>query len=519
VAFQSDADDLVATDTNGTRDVFVRDLQSGVTILVSVNKDGTGSGNGSSNFPNISADGRYVAFTSRADDLVATDTNGASDIFVRDLQSGTTTLVSFNKDGTNSGNGNSWTSAISADGRFVAFQSTADDLVATDTNGTWDVFVRDRESGTTTLVSVNKEGTGSGNSYSIFPNISADGRFVAFSSRADDLVATDTNGKQDIFVRDLQNGTITLVSFNKDATDSGNGDSWTSAISADGRVVAFTSIADDLVTTDTNGKHDVFVRDLQSGTTTLVSVDKDGTDSGNGGCSTSENPVISVDGRIVAFHSWSDNLVDTDTNGTWDVFVRDLQSGTTTLVSVNKDGTDSGNGGSKVQLEDYQMPQTTISSDGRFVAFSSWADDLVATDTNGKQDIFVRDLQSGTTNLVSVNKDGTSSGNGNSWNPVITPDGRFVAFTSFASDLVATTDTNGERDIYVRDLQSGTTTLVSVNKDGTDAGTCAGFCYSCFPMISPDGRFVVFYSGADDLVATDTNGTSDVFVRDLQHGT
>jgi Tol biopolymer transport system component len=433
----------------------------------------------------------------------------------------TVELVSVNKDGTDSGNDDSsYHYSISADGRFVAFQSTADDLVATDTNGTWDVFVRDRESGTTTLVSVNKDGTDSGKVGtsgwgSFSPMISADGRFVTFTSDAADLVATDANGRHDIFVRDLQSGTTNLVSVNEEGADSGNGNSWISAISADGRFVAFTSIADDLVNTDTNGVYDVFVRDLQRGSTTLVSVNKDETDSGNDG---SNYPVISSDGRIVAFESYADDLVATDTNGKRDVFVRDFQSGTTTLVSVNKDGTDSGNGYSNAQREDTQIPQPTISADGRFVAFESTANDLVATDTGG-YDVFVRDLQNGTTTLISVNKDGTGSGNGDSWNPVVSPDGQFVAFTSFASDLVETTDTNGERDVFVRDLQSGTTTLVSINKDGTDSGTCAGFCYSSFPMISPDGRFVVFNSGANDLVATDNNGRWDVFVRDLQRGT
>jgi Ca2+-binding RTX toxin-like protein len=171
----------------------------------------------------------------------------------------TVELVSVNKDGTDSGNGDSsYYYSVSADGRFVAFQSDADDLVATDTNGTRDVFVRDLQSGVTILVSVNKDGTGSGNGSSNFPNISADGRYVAFTSRADDLVATDTNGTSDVFVRDLQHGTTTLVSFNKDGTSSGNSGSGGSVMSADGRIVVFTSIADDLVTTDTNGERDVF---------------------------------------------------------------------------------------------------------------------------------------------------------------------------------------------------------------------------------------------------------------------
>jgi Ca2+-binding RTX toxin-like protein len=264
----------------------------------------------------ISPDGRFVAFRSAADDLVATDTNGLKDIFVRDLQIGTTTLVSVNKDGTDSGIGYSWANEISADGRFVAFVSWADNLVVTDTNGTADVFVRDLQLGTTTLVSVNNDGNDSGNRFSASPTISVDGRFVAFSSFANDLVVTDIGGKN-VFVRDLQRGITTLVSISKDGTDDGNGISYFPEISADGRFVAFYSEADNLVTTDTNGVEDVFVRDLQRGTTILVSANKDKTDSGNGN---SLYNTISADGRVVAFYSAADDLVATDTNGTGDVF-------------------------------------------------------------------------------------------------------------------------------------------------------------------------------------------------------
>jgi Tol biopolymer transport system component len=444
-----------------------------------------------------------VTFRSAADDLAGTDTNGEQDVFARDLQSGTTTLVSVNKDGTDSGAGKHFRSVISPDGRLVAFESTADNLAGTDTNGKQDVFVRDLQSGTTTLVSVNKDGTDSGNLSpsnhgSFAPEFSADGRFVAFSSDAYDLVATDTNDEQDVFVRDLQSGTTALVSINKDGTDSAGGYSQSSAISSDGRFVAFESKAYDLVVTDSNNEWDVFVRDIESGTTTLVSANKHGTDSGAG---YSIMPMISADGRFVAFESQSDDLVVTDTNGTMDVFVRDLQSGSTTLVSVNKDGTDSGTGNSYV---------SAISADGRFVAFISTADDLVATDTNGTMDVFVRDLQSGATTLVSVNKDGTDSGTNASNFPEISANGRFVTFYSLADDLVAS-DGNGMGDTFVRDLESGATTLVSLNKDGTDSANG----YSFTSVISADGRIVAFQSDADDLVATDSNGKEDVFVYEV----
>ena len=193
---------------------FFVDVSGVVTRLVSINRFGTGSGNGFSpaNPPTISADGRFVAFASLASDLVANDTNGANDVFVRDLQLGTTTVVSINRFGTGSGNGSSSGARISLDGRFVAFASLASDLVANDTNGaTGDVFVRDLQLGTTSLASVNRFGTGSGNNVSSdgVPAISADGRFLAFQSVASDLVANDTNGATvDVFVRDLQRGRL-----------------------------------------------------------------------------------------------------------------------------------------------------------------------------------------------------------------------------------------------------------------------------------------------------------------------
>jgi hypothetical protein len=464
---------------------------------VSVNRARTRSGNDYSGFSVISANGRFVAFESVASDLVENnnDTNGNSDVFVRDLKTGATTLVSVNSAGTGTGNHESLVWDISVDGRFVAFQSDASDLVANDTNGSMsDVFVRDLKTGTTILVSVNRAGTASGNFSSRQPAMSADGRFVAFASFASDLVANDTNGTENIFVRDLRTGTTALVSVNSTGTDTGDMSSFNPAISADGRFVAFESDASDLVANDTNGTADAFVRDRKTGTTTLVSVNSAGTGSGN-----RESFVwdISADGRFVAFTSFASDLVTNDTNDTGDVFVRDLKTGTTTLASVNRAGTGSGN---------EESLDLAISANGRFVTFVSLASDLVANDTNGGFDVFVHDLKTGTTTLVSVN--GAGAGSGFSFNPVISADGRFVAFTSPVGDLVGN-DTNGTFDVFVRDLKTRTTTLVSVNSAGTDGGN--GLSGS--PAISADGSCVAFTSSASDLVPNDTNGTLDIFAR------
>jgi Tol biopolymer transport system component len=400
-----------------------------VVARVSVASDGT-QGNGDSFDGSISADGRYVAFASKASNLVAGDTNGKQDIFVQDRQTGQTTRVSVASDGAQ-GNGDSGQPVISADGRFVAFYSSASNLVPGDTNGVEDVFVHDRLTGQTTRVSVASDGA-QGNGPSWGPSISGDGRFVAFESRASNLVPGDTNDTTDVFVHDRLTGQTMRVSVASDGRE-GNSYSWLARISADGRFVVFTSDASNLVPGDTNGTWDVFVHDRQTGQTTMVSVAPDGTP-GNG---RSIGVSISGDGRFVAFMSEASNLVAGDTNGTWDVFVRDRLTGQTTRVSVASDGTQ-GNASSS---------GGALSGDGRFVVFSSIASNLTPGDTNGAMDVFVHDRQTGQTTMVTVASDG-AQGNADSSGAAISADGRFVVFTSRASNLVPG-DTNGTWDIFV----------------------------------------------------------------------
>ncbi|HEX9903677.1 MAG TPA: hypothetical protein VGA77_01815, partial [Propylenella sp.] len=276
-------------------------------------------GNAPSKHPSISANGRFVAFDSSASNLVAGDANTADDVFVRDRQTGTTELVSVDTGGLDPGNAPSKHPSISANGRFVAFDSSASNLVAGDANNADDVFVRDRQTGTTELVSVNTGGLEPGNGRSEHPSISADGRFVAFASRATDLargmplVAADN-----IFVRDLQAGTTEWVSRPNTWGDP-RGPSQQPSISADGRFVAFHSLAHDLVAGDTNEAFDVFVHDRLTGLTERVSVRSSG-----GQANQSSGPSsISADGRRVAFYSLATNLVAGDTNLTGDIFLRD----------------------------------------------------------------------------------------------------------------------------------------------------------------------------------------------------
>jgi Tol biopolymer transport system component len=399
-------------------------------------------GNNPSDGPTISADGRFVAFESSATNLVAGDTNGAWDIFVRDRQTGTTYLVSKSSSGVQ-GDGLSNYPSISADGRFVAFQSVATSLVAGDTNAKTDIFVRDRQTGTTTLVSKDSAGV-QGDDNSKHPMISADGRYVVFDSYATNLVTGDTNGFSDIFVRDRQTGTTTLISKSS-AGVVGDSDSIYPSFSSDDRYVAFESYATNLVAGDTNGMYDIFVRDRLTGTTTLVSKSS----AGGQGDDYSEYPRLSADGRYVAFSSDATNMVPGDTNAKTDVFVRDRQTGTTWLLSKDSAGVPG----------DSTSSSPSISSDGRFVVFYSDSANLVSGDNNAKTDIFVRDRQTGTTTLLSKSPAGVV-GNDFSGNPAISADGRYVAFDSYATNLVSN-DINGVSDVFVRDRNTGTTTLSS----------------------------------------------------------
>ena len=371
ITFLSSASDLVVGDTNGVRDVFVHDCQDGSTTRVSVDSAGA-EGDNWCDSTAISADGRYVAFTSLASNLVAGDTNAAADIFVHDRQTGATTRVNLDSVGAEA-NDWSWSAAISADGRYVAFVSDASNLVAGDTNGTSDIFVHDRQTGQTTRVSVDSAGV-EGDDWADSPSISADGRSVAFFSPSTNLVAGDTNGASDVFVHDRQTG-LTVRASVSSAGAQGNGASLNPALAAGGRFVSFQSAADDLVAGDTNAKVDVFVHDLQTGQTTRESVDSAGAQV-NGSSYTS---ALSADGRYLALRSVATDLVSGDANGADDVFLRDRQAGLTTRVSLDAAGGE-GNGASV---------EPVITPDGRYVAFASQATDLVPGDTNGSMDIFV----------------------------------------------------------------------------------------------------------------------------------
>jgi Tol biopolymer transport system component len=415
-----------------------------VTQRVSLDSGGA-QGNDSSFEATVSEDGRYVAFASFASNLVPGDTNGpfyGVDVFVRDRRTGITERVSVSSGGAQ-GNDQSFEAFVSGNGRYVAFYSSASNLVPGDTAGYGDVFVHDRLTHTTERVSVSTGGA-EGEGFSGDPSISADGRYVAFVSSAYNLVAGDNwNGVPDVFVRDRQNGTTECVSVVPSGGQHESG-TWSvqARISADGRFVAFSTYATNILPGVVGARPTVYVRDRQTGAIDLVSVDMGGQQAPN----TSGTPSISADGRFVAFMSNASTLVPGDTNDMFDVFVRDRQAATTERVSVDSLGSQS-NGGSY---------SSSISADGRYVAFYSSATNLVPGDTNGWDDAFVHDRVSGLTERVSVASDGTQ---GNSLTQSsftsMSADGRFVVFPSYSNNLVPG-DTNGKHDIFVRDRLGGT---------------------------------------------------------------
>ena len=464
-------------------------------VLITVQGADVASGNSLSEDPVVSANGRFVAFESFAFNLAPVGPNARKNIFRRDLQTGVTTLVSVNVSGNGGGNGDSQDPVISADGRYVAFESHANNLT-NDTNTFLDVFVRDMQTGVTTLLSLNSAGTGSGNQESFNPTMSANGRVVVFQTFASNLSGIDNNNQPDVFARDLQTGTLHLVSCNIGCTAAGNNASFTANvpkdkapranISDDGRIVVFESRATDLVTIPMapNGFTEVFARDLQTGTTTLLSVNMQGTMSVGG-----QVPVISGDGRFAVFQSSAADITANDSGFGLDLFRRDLQTGVTAMVSATITNT-----GSDGPSNSGYFPN--VSTDGRYITFQSNAKNYVANDLNNGYDAFRRDMQTNTTVLISGTTAGGSGTGNDALGAVMSRDGRYVAFIGFGDGFVSTADTNHRGDVYLRDVDAGTTTLLSANLAGTAAANFGGE----YPVISADGRFTFFESSATDMV-------------------
>ncbi|MBI4747508.1 MAG: PD40 domain-containing protein [Acidobacteria bacterium] len=477
----------------------------------------TGNGGSSIEVHNtVSDDGRYVVFTSTATNLAAgqIDANETDDVFVFDRVTQAVQLVS-RAAGITTGNGFSFSPMISGDGRWIAFESVATNLVLgqTDTNGTFgnDVFLFDRVTETMQLVSrVAGTTTTTGNKGTSTHVISADGQWIAFGSEATNLVTgqTDMNGNLDVFVFDRIGQTVQLVSrATGTTTTTGNSYSFNPEISADGQWIAFGSEATNLVTgqIDTNGSNDVFVFDRIGQTVQLVSrAAGTATTTSNG---FSQEPAISADGQWIAFMSEATNLVtgQIDTNGSNDVFAFDRVGETIQVVSRAA--------GTSLTTSNGYSFNPEISADGQWIAVRSFSTDLVIgqTDTNFCDDVFVFDRVGGTMQLVS-RAAGTTATTGTSFSeePEISANGRWIAFRSISTNLVTgQTDTNENHDVFLFDRVTETMQLVS---RAAGATTTTGNAISRMPSLSADGKFVAFQSMASDLIAGDLNLTEDVFL-------
>jgi len=626
VAYNSSATNLVTGDSNGFDDIFLYDTVTKTTTKVSVSSNG-GQGNGASYGMSISGDGRYVAYQSEASNLVAGDTNGHKDIFVFDTLTKQTTRVNVSSNGSQTNAGYFTASpAISSNGRYVAYSSEATNLVAADTNNNPDVFVYDMVTKQTTRVSVNSNGV-EANSASSIPSISADGRYVAYVSYASNLVEGDNNERGDIFLYDTLTKKTTRVNVSSSAQEANN-TSFSPSISSDGRYVAYHSEASNLVAGDSNGKEDIFVYDTVTKKTTRVSVGNRGEQAGGEfHLLSTYSPAISGDGKYVAYTSDAANLVTGDNNTESDIFVSDINFNRQDVVAFAKDSFSVRENGSVVSAViitrsnpsntsalvtfsaglgtatkgiDYNFSSISVSfapgetlktitlptilddtvyegneniylyltnptgsaflgsqqiasltildndglkvgdtfranvtsngeeaiggsfspainNDGRYVAYMSYAPNLVPGDNNYKSDVFVYDRLTKNTTRVSVADNGKEGDqdSGNSFDlPSISGDGRYVVYSSDATNLVPG-DTNTKDDIFVYDRVTKKTNRVSVNSNGEQALVSNKNDGSFYPSLSASGRYVAYSSDAFNLVAGDSNGKEDIFVYDL----
>ncbi len=377
----------------------------------------------------------------------------------------------------------SYAPAISADGRYVAFDSEATELVPRDRNRATDVFVRDRATGRTTRVSVSSKGE-EGDRGSFTPAISGDGRWVAFVSEATGLVPDDKNGDPDVFLHDRRRHRTIRLSLATDGRETTGGTS--PVISRDGRYVVY-SVGTPLRSAgDDSDLAGMFVYDTKTKKRIRLP--------GVAGI----DPSISANGRYIAFSSEVRDLVPGDTNRVFDAFVFDRRTKKISRVSVGAKGRQ-GNG---------ESSGAVISANGRYVAFSSTASNLIRGDTNKVDDIYVRDLRTGTTRRASVRADGGQA-NGISGGPVLSADGRYLLYLSAAPNLMPGDRGQADFHIYWTDLRSGLLRRVTANA----AGRAANAESTSFPAMSADGRTVAFGSRASNLVRGDTNGRDDIFVR------
>ncbi len=561
IVFQSDASDLGPKDDNGDTDIYMRDLLTGAHTLLSTSTNGA-AGNGASRYPITTPDGLFVAFESAASDLVANDTNRAVDVFVRDVKMGLITRASqLPKGFSGVTQADNELNGMSTNGQYVLFTSYCAKTSAASQIAKH-VFLRDTVSqttywissnippmnqnlfagldcckasmtpdakylvfmaarpgrlvspadavvcrhdfltGTTTVIATNPVVVLADGTENLGAVISEDGRFVAYT-----LSGSAPAAMSQVYRWDFVTGSNTLVSVSADGITSGNAASDSPLISSDGRMVLFGTLASNLVTQDIHAEWNLILRDMDTGRSRLVSVNSDGLSGADADLST---VCMTPDSRSIAFDSRSAMIVPGDANSDYDAFVRNMDSDATELISVP----DPRAASLTVPGLHGAFPPS-ISSDGRFIVFSSSSDMLAAGDANLGYNAFIRDTVAGTTRLATVNQANTGAQNGGlSAPPSVTDDGRFVAFTCTGSDLTPM-DTNRSPDVYVRDVWNGTNILVSKNIYGMAGGAARDLA----PLIAPRGDFILYPSTAPNMVGgVSSSGRQWIYKYDMESG-
>ena len=492
VAFLANASSLTANSPAVGTNLFLRDMQAGTTTWIDANSYGASSPESLMTFPRLSTNGNAVAFESLGEGLVANDSNHVYNVFVHNVPANTTELISaslpalasITPDGPSEIGG----SCVSTNGRYVAFYSEADNLVPGDTNGYRDVFVRDILAGTNYLVSVNTNGTGPGNGMSTSPAISGNGRYVVFASSASNLVANDTNNARDVFLRDLESNTTLLVSVNTNRNGPGNGSSYSPSISGDGRYVLFQSTAGNLAAGSvSNPAGNLYWRDMQAGTTRAITA----LASTSASCTGAMTP----DGLHVAYGTGSSTTVYLWSAQSGENIYTNSQLTRGGPIAISPSGTRIGYYGTSQSWAVDTVARTSMalsnvpSSSHATMQFSADSQYLVyvAGQTGAFNQIYLYSFATGSNILVGQNDSSSGGGNGNSDSPTISGDGLFVAYRSFANNLVPG-DTNGVPGLFLYSRLTGTTTLLTPDLFGYGPANNR----SLTPVFSGAGETLVF---------------------------
>ncbi len=517
VLFVSSDVALMSIDTNGRPDIYVRRLSDGMLELASQATSGALSSNNQYYAPSISRDGRKVAF--RAEDGIFAGVAGeiANSQFVRDLTAGTTTRIVPDL----SQPGNSYLGQLSADGHTLFYTSTGAAEVTGDNNGVADLFRVQLGTLAKTLISRANSGVAvepMANDgivgYAVAQrSISDDGRYALFTSKASNLDPQQTpipyHDRTHVYLADRLTGENIMVDVPNLSLAVVDNQLWSqnASLSADGRYVVYDSYRNNLVADDNNGEADIFLWDRTTRSNRRLSVNAFGTEADDA----SFAPAISADGQHVVFASSATNLTTDLLGSNQNIFHTDLGSNTISLISKDSIG-NAANG-----ISD----SPAISADGRYVVFASYATNLVANDSNGEQDVFLHDRQTGQTTRVSI-ATGGAEGDDTSFHPSISDDGSTILFASAADNLGdSSSDDPADCDFFVHTPATGITEVVGKNSNGIEL-IGDDYCVGNYARLSADGRYVMFTSEADNLShpgdSIDNNGTLDVFVRDRDTG-